>query len=643
MGNLKILFQKLIYATVFCAVLPIVLMYWASKTESIIQLSVPNFPGFAVGLSIIGFVLIVGAMLNLWFKGKGLPMNAFPPKNYVSSGLYALFHHPIYVGAVFVSFGVSMYFQSASGFWLISPLFILLILAYVNGFENEIIAESFNHKNHKTFFDFPDKNDNQLNLKNRLLLYVWIFLPWFLIYQCFVFLGRPIDAISTEIYFDQFIPFYSFSVVFYLLAYPIVGLIPFLLKTKNTSRNFIFDAITGMCIIFYCYLAFPFIVEYQVIDNTNYFTDLIIKGRALDGETAALPSFHVFWTILFAKYFSIRFPKLKFLGWIISVLIIGSCLTTHNHTILDVLFGMLAFYVVDSRILIYTRILNFCEGISNSWKEWRIGRIRIINHGIYAAIGGVFGFVIMALCLPNHLYVIYLIGIAGFVGAGLWAQFVEGSPMLLRPYGYYGSVIGVFVTIVGVATFTDVSFFYLLGIASLAASPIQFFGRFRCLVQGCCHGKPTENTLGIRFKHPKSRVNKIAGWAGKNLFPTQFYSIATNFLTFFILIRLVHLELPVTFITGIYLILNGSFRFVEESLRGEPQTPYFMKMRVYQWLALISILIGIVFTCFKSEPFDIGVMSWNLVCNAIIYGFIILFAYGIDFPESNKRFSRLTQ
>lgn len=163
------------------------------------------------------------------------------------------------------------------------------------------------------------------------------------------------------------------------------------------------------------------------------------------------------------------------------------------------------------------------------------------------------------------------------------------------------------------------------------------------MVQGCCHGKPTINTLGICFNHPKSRVNKIAGWAGKNLFPTQFYSIASNFLTFFILIRLVSLGLPVTFITGIYLILNGSFRFVEESLRGEPQTPYFSGMRVYQWLALISIVVGIIFTCFESEPFHLVAMNWNLVLNSLFYGFIILFAYGIDFPESNKRFSRLTQ
>lgn len=637
------LLQKIIYAMVFCAILPVVLVFWASQTESLIKLPVPNFPILSIGFSIVGFILIIGAMLNLWFKGQGLPMNGFPPKNYVSSGLYALFHHPIYVGAVFVSFGLSMYFQSASGFWLISPIFILLILAYVNGFENEIISKSFNHQTHRTFFDFPEKNEDKLSLKNRLLLYVWIFLPWFLIYQSFIFFGTSIDAISTKISLDDFIPFYDFTVIPYILAYPIVALIPFLIQTNLVCRKFIFDAITGMCIIFYCYLVFPFIVEYHAIVDVNHFTNLIISGRALDGQTAALPSFHVFWALIFTKYFSIRFPKFKFLGWIISLSIIISCLTTFNHTLLDVIFGILTFYIVDKRISVYQKLLAFCERISNSWKEWRIGKIRIINHGIYAALGGISGFLIMGICLPGNLYIIYLIGISGFVGAGLWAQFVEGSPALLRPYGYYGSIIGVFITIVLIAFFSDLSFFYLLGIASLAASPIQFFGRFRCLVQGCCHGKPTTNTLGICFNHPKSRVNKIAGWAGKNLFPTQFYSIATNFLTFFILIRLVSLGLPVTFITGVYLILNGSFRFVEESLRGEPQTPYFMRMRVYQWLALISILVGIVFTCFKSEPFQMGNMSWVLAFNAIIYGFIILFAYGIDFPESNKRFSRLTQ
>ena len=31
---------------------------------------------------------------------------------------------------------------------------------------------------------------------------------------------------------------------------------------------------------------------------------------------------------------------------------------------------------------------------------------------------------------------------AVLVGAGVWAQLVEGSPALLRPFGYYGGVVG---------------------------------------------------------------------------------------------------------------------------------------------------------------------------------------------------------
>ena len=93
----------------------------------------------------------------------------------------------------------------------------------------------------------------------------------------------------------------------------------------------------------------------------------------------------------------------------------------------------------------------------------------------------------------------------------------------------------------------------------------------------------------------------------------------------------------------VYLILNGSFRFVEESLRGEPQTPYFLGMRVYQWLALISIILGAVFTCLDSPKLLPSVLDRNLIIHSLIYGVIVFIAYGVDFPKSNLRFSRLTQ
>jgi prolipoprotein diacylglyceryltransferase len=69
--------------------------------------------------------------------------------------------------------------------------------------------------------------------------------------------------------------------------------------------------------------------------------------------------------------------------------------------------------------------------------------------------------------------------------------------------------------------------------------------------------------------------------------------------------------MPSTFIAGIYLILNGCGRFVEESFRGETQTPYWAGMRIYQWIAIINIIAGAFFTSithssFLSFHFNIG-------------------------------------
>jgi protein-S-isoprenylcysteine O-methyltransferase Ste14 len=643
MEKMKNAFNKIVYGLLFCLFLPLLLILWAKNTDSIISIPIPDFPNLGLVLGILGLMMMVISMANLWFKGKGLPMNAFPPKFYVNKGLYAFFHHPIYIGFWLLTIGISLYFKSSSGFWLISPLLLVLIIAYVQGIENEIISTTFSQQTHLTFFDFPKNNSEKLTIKNRLLVYIWIYLPWLILYELFIFLGKPLDAISTKTRADDLIPFWDFSVVFYISCYFFVAIIPFLFQTNQKAREFIFDSIVGMFIIFYSYLVFPFIIPYQPIENNSIFTELILNGRSLDGETAAFPSFHVFWALIFFKYFKNRFPKLQILGLIICFLIILSCLTTYNHSILDVLSGILVYQIAIHRNRIYQNLLSFSERISNSWKEWDFGYVRFINHGIYAALGGIFGFFIMGYLLPNSISYLYAIGVSGFVGAGLWAQFIEGSPSLLRPYGYYGSIIGVSICILSLSYFGEISIWYLFAVAAMAASAIQFFGRFRCLVQGCCHGKPTENHLGIKFIHPKSRVNKIANWAGLNLYPTQLFSIISNFLSLFFLFRMVSLEMPSSFIVGMYLILNGSFRFVEESLRGEPQTPYFLGMRVYQWLALISIILGAIFTCLDSPKLLPSVLDRNLIIHSLIYGVIVFIAYGVDFPKSNLRFSRLTQ
>jgi prolipoprotein diacylglyceryltransferase len=67
------------------------------------------------------------------------------------------------------------------------------------------------------------------------------------------------------------------------------------------------------------------------------------------------------------------------------------------------------------------------------------------------------------------------------------------------------------------------------------------------------------------------------------------YSILWNVVIAFAVTRLwlIHAEFSV--IVGLYLILTGLGRFVEEAYRGEPQTPIIGGLRLYQWIALSTV------------------------------------------------------
>jgi len=643
MEKIKIVLAKIGYGALFVCLLPTLLVFWARYTEVLIRLPIPLNPYLAYFLFVMGLCLVFLGMGALWIKGKGLPMNAFPPLYFVQTGVYGLFHHPIYVGSVMACFGFSMITGSSAGFWLVSPLFTLMVIAYVVGFENEKIRGQFGKTSHTTRFDVPPSTNQKASISEKLRLYIWVYLPWLGVYELFVFLGVPKDAISTHLPLDEFIPFRESSVLAYSFVYLYAFFVPWVLQSQKDVFQFFRQSLWGMILIGMCYLCFPFVAEQQDITSSSFFTDWILWERGMDSKAAALPSYHVFWAWIAAQYCARRFPKMAILHYFIAVVISISCLTTGNHTILDVVTGWLVWLVLRDLDKTWNYLQRFFEKIANDWKEWHFGSIRLINHGFYAGLAGMVGSWMMASLLGDtHISVIFVIGIAGIVGAALWAQFVEGSPMLLRPYGYYGSVLGVPLGCVVASMIFGKSANSLIAITIMAAPWIQCIGRLRCLVQGCCHGKLTEGSVGICFHHPKSRVNKMAGWSGKRLYPTQIYSIGANFFIGLLLLRLVHLGMPVNFITGMYLILNGLSRFVEEHFRGEPQTPYFWGMRVYQWLALASIVAGGLFTCLKTLEtlqFQGNIQSLWV---ALGFGVLTTIAYGVDFPKSNQRFSRLS-
>jgi hypothetical protein len=241
---------------------------------------------------------------------------------------------------------------------------------------------------------------------------------------------------------------------------------------------------------------------------------------------------------------------------------------------------------------------------------------------------------------PGHTAAIMVAAACSLVGAALWAQYVEGSPQLLRPYGYYGGVIGCVAGSLAAPLF-GTGVWTLLAAYCLSGPWVQSLGRLRCLVQGCCHGRPARKEVGIRYRHPRSRVCRLTEWRGAPLHPTPLYSILWNALSAVVLWRLWSLGAPLTLIAGMYLILNGLGRFVEEAYRGEPQTPVYAGLRFYQWLAAASVLAGVAVTMAQSGPAPPLRLRWDALAPAAAFGLAAAFALGVDFPNSNRRFSRL--
>jgi len=90
------------------------------------------------------------------------------------------------------------------------------------------------------------------------------------------------------------------------------------------------------------------------------------------------------------------------------------------------------------------------------------------------------------------------------------------------------------------------------------------------------------------------------------------------------------------------LVLNGLGRFVEESYRGEPQTLILGKLRLYQLIATLNVVCGSILTTLKiSSVVPNPQFTWTAVIAAFGFGVVTWFALGVDFPNANKRFSRL--
>lgn len=639
--------KRLAYGTAFVVGVPSLLALWAMRSEPMVRLPAPGNSWIGAVLTVAGLSLLLAGMAGLVVHGGGLPMNAFPPPRFVRRGVYAWVRDPIYLGFGLMVLGVSLGLRSPSGLWLVTPVTWLAMAALVFGYERHDLRTRFpDALQRPPVLSVPPPGAEPPDAAERLGTLVWVLGPWLLAYYAVQGLGRPPDAFGTGFAFESRWPVWQWAEVPYASAYLFVPLTVVVARTRSALRSFAVSGWAATAFVTLCWLVIPVVADHRPFEPDSWAGRLLAAEMASSNGVAAFPAFHVLWPMLAARAWAAgRSRATAAVSWAWAALIAWACLATGHHSLLDVAAGAALYLPFRDVGRTWDTIRKASEAVANSWREWRAGPVRFINHGLYAGLAGAVGVTLAGVAAgPGMEAGVAWVAAWAMIGAGTYAQVIEGSSRLLRPFGWYGGVVG---GLLGIASSPLVggAVLPLLGGFAVASPWIQALGRFRCLVQGCCHGAPSTPAAGIRYRHPRSRVCHLAELKGVPLFPTPLYSILGNVVIGALLLRLRVLGASPTLVLGVYLALSACARFVEESYRGEPQTPVVAGLRLYQWFAVGTLLVGVVATMVPTPPPPVGLTAPSGALLGVALAFFVAAsaAMGLDFPSSNLRFSRLAE
>jgi hypothetical protein len=582
-------------------------------------------------------------MLALIVFGEGLPMNPYPPSLYVKRGVYKFVSHPIYIGFVALCLGLAMLLESPSGLWLVTPVVALGLAALVLGYERHDLTRRFGREVQKPLISLPPDTANPPTGWDRASIYLLVLLPWAVAYEAVFRLGMPAGAIVAHLPFERDWPVLEWTEAIYGSVYLLVLATPLILRRQRDLRRFAGLGLVATALVTFVYLTVPVIAPPRPFEPQTFLGRALMFERSMSHTVAAFPAFHVIWSFIAADGWTTRSRAWGVAGWTWAILIAISCVTTGMHALADIAAAAIVFVLLLQRRRIWELMRWAAETVANSWREWRWGGVRLINHGLYAALAGAAGLWISAsLGGPEVFWQLAFVHLCSLAGAGLWAQKLEGSAKLSRPFGYYGGVIGALASAILAGAIAG-NTILLMVLITMEAPWLQAIGRLRCLVQGCCHGSKAPEAVGIRYWIPRSRVCVLGDLRGVPLHPTPLYSILANIVIGVLLLRLWSLGVTYGLIAGSYFMLAGVARFVEESYRGEPQTPIVGGLRIYQWMAVLSAALGIALTTIPSAgaPRLVFAFDARVALGGVMFGLLAGFAMGVDFPGSARRFARL--
>ena len=605
MGKSEQIRDKSQHGLIFVLIVPVILILWAKFTSNVVTIHLPVNQLTGYVLFFMGAVLVCSGMWNLWRSDKSLPVNDFPSTQFFKSGINGNISLNICSGAVLISFGLSAITRSASGFWLVSPVFTLLMAIYVSVFKNGKAQSVFRNQVYKSFLSLPASSNIMPSLSERLSSYFLVFVPWLLIYKAFIFIGAPDDAISTNLPFEEHLPVWEFTTLFYSFAFLFSLLVPMVVRTRRQLKHFITDVWFTIVFVGIIYLVFPLVIEQREFVPHSFLGRLILYERSIDGESGALPSCHVIWAFLAAFYFRRSFAGYKWVWYVLAILISISCITVGAHSIFDVIAGYITFLIIIYRHYIRNFLMQIAEILSKKRKERKFGPFKIMNYGLITGAAGFTGALLAGFFLGRqYILVVSLILIFIIVAINILIKLAEKQGRLTIPFISYKGLICGIITCIIVSLIFSIDIFILLASFAMAAPWVMAIG---CL--GSHH-------------------------------PTQLYSIGFNIITGLVMIRLFNIGISSSFIAGMYLIFTGTGRFVIESFSSEAGFPYLEDMKVSQWIAILCALSGIIFTAIPGSAILVFQPNFLSLILATGIGILVTVASEFELPQPKRHLAR---
>jgi phosphatidylglycerol:prolipoprotein diacylglycerol transferase len=240
-----------------------------------------------------------------------------------------------------------------------------------------------------------------------------------------------------------------------------------------------------------------------------------------------------------------------------------------------------------------------------------IGSFEVAWYGVLLAIGFLAGFWLAARRAPrtgvdpNLVYdLIPWLLLGSIAGArtlyviSYWKQDFANAPwyeMFMVRHGglvYYGGLLG---AIVGVILYAWRKHAHLWRLSDVLAPSIPvgyFFGRFGCLMNGCCYGRPTNLPWGIRFPADHPSWEKMAEANCSSVHPTQIYDSFLNLALWFALVWVYRRKKFDGQVFAVYLMAYAVLRSIVEVFRGDYPVYYMGGIITPAQLLSVGIFVG---------------------------------------------------